>query len=133
MKGKITLITPPDIFENDSRSILFLHLSNQDQLIVSEWLAKSSIEENINVYFYDLEIELMWLFHAVARCEYKFIDLDNTTDTSTALSGYILGKKNTFYKTGDENKSAIYHYINQNRITNIETFLEKAFDVKDRD
>jgi hypothetical protein len=131
MEGKITLITPPDIFENDSHSILFIHLSDQDQIAVSEWLSRSSIKENINVYFYDQEIELTWLFHAIARCDYTFIDTDNTTETTDALSGYILGKKNTFYKTVSENKSAVYHYINQNRITNIELFLEKAFDVKD--
>ena len=131
MKGKIRLITPPDIFENDSYSILFIHLtSDRDQLTVSEWLAKSSIQEDINVYFYDQEIELTWLFHAIARCDYTFIDVDNATETTKALSGYILGKKNTFYKTDDENKSAVYHYINQNRITNIELFLEKAFNVE---
>ena len=130
MEGKITLITPPDIFENESYSILFIHLSDQDQITVSEWLAKSSIEENINVYFYDQEIEVTWLFHAIARCDYTFIDIDNATETTKALSGYILGKKNTFYKTVDENTSAVYHYINQNRITNIESFLEKAFNVK---
>jgi hypothetical protein len=133
MNGKITLITPPDIFENDSYSILFMHLSNEDQVTVSEWLARSPIKENINVYFYDQEIELTWLFHSVARCEYKFIDINNATETTNALSGYILGKKNTFYKTDDENKSAVYHYINQNRITNIESFLEKAFNVENRD
>jgi hypothetical protein len=130
MEGKITLITPPDIFENESYSILFIHLSDQDQITVSEWLAKSSIGENINVYFYDQEIEVTWLFHAIARCDYTFIDIDNATETTKALSGYILGKKSTFYKTVDENKSAVYHYINQNRITNIESFLEKAFNVK---
>lgn len=130
MKGKITLITPPDIFENESQSILFMHLSDQDQVVVSEWLAQSSIDGHVNVYFYDHEIEISWLFHALSRCEYKFIDLDNATDTTHDLGGYILGKKNTFYKTTNENKSAVYHYINQNRITSIESFLEKAFDVK---
>jgi hypothetical protein len=130
MDGKITLITPPDIFENESCSVLFMHLSDQDQAVVSEWFAKSDITDHINVYFYDHEIDLPWLFHALGRCEYKFIDLSGLTDTSSMLSGYILGKKNTFYKTNDESQSAVYHYINQNRITNIQAFLEKAFDDK---
>lgn len=133
MNGKITLITPPDVFENESYSILFMHLSDKDQEIVSQWLAKSSINDNINIYFYDQEIELSWLFHALSRCEYKFIDVDNSNNTTSKLGGYILGKKNTYYKTENENTSAIYHYINQNRITNIETFLKRTFNDKNND
>jgi hypothetical protein len=132
MQGKITLITPPDIFENESNSVLFMHLSESDQQLVSEWLAKANIEEHINVYFYDHEIQLPWLFHALSRCEYKYINLNDVNQVTSALSGYILGKKNTFYKINDENLSAVYHYINQDRITNIETFLEKAFNEQNR-
>jgi hypothetical protein len=132
MNGKITLITPPDIFENDSYSVLFMHLSDSDQQLVSKWLAESDIEEHINVYFYDHEIDLPWLFHALARCDYKYIDLNEVNDVTRSLSGYIVGKKNTFYKVDDESLSAVYHYINQDRITNIETFLEKAFNEQNR-
>ncbi len=132
MNGKITLITPPDIFENDSYSVLFMHLSDEDQEKVSEWLAKSNIEEHINVYFYDHEIALPWLFHAMSRCDYKYIDLNGVNQATSALSGYILGKKNTFYKINDESLSAVYHYLNQDRITNIESFLEKAFNGQNR-
>jgi hypothetical protein len=128
MEGKITLITPPDIFENDSRSVLFMHLSDDDQQKVSKWFANSILTQNINVYFYNDEMDMTWLLHAIARCEYKFIDLNGLTYLTTALGGYIVGKKNTYYKVDDENLSAVYHYINQDRITNIETFLEKAFN-----
>ena len=131
MEGKLTLITPPDIFENDTKSILFIHLSEEDQEVVSQWFADSSIKENVNVYFYDHEIDLPWLFHALSRCEYKFIDMNGLNYATTALGGYILGKRETFYKVDDESMSAVYHFINQNRITNIERFLEKAFDVKE--
>lgn len=132
MNGKITLITPPDIFENSSNSVLFMHLSESDQQIVSEWLANSSINDHINVYFYDQEIALPWLFHAMSRCDYRYIDLNDVNRVTSALSGYILGKKNTFYKIDDESLSAVYHYVNQDRITNIETFLEKAFNEQNR-
>jgi hypothetical protein len=130
MEGKITLITPPDVFENESYSILFIHLSEEDQEAVSRWLATADIKENINIYFYSGETELTWFFHAMAVAEYKYINLDELNNVSSVLNGYILGKKNTYYKTTDENVSAICHYINQNRITNIETFLEKAFNDK---
>ena len=91
---------------------------------------KSNINKNINIYFYDQEIELSWLFHALSRCDYKFIDVDNSNDITLRLSGYILGKKNTYYKVDDENTSAVYHFINQNRISNVELFLERALHDK---
>ena len=128
MDNKITLITPPDFFENESYSILFIHLSDDDQSIVSKWLADANLTEHINIYFYDHEIEVPWLFYAMARCEYKYMDMNGANTSTNALSGYILGKKNTFYKTEDESLSAIYHHINQNRITKIESFLERAFN-----
>jgi hypothetical protein len=130
MQGKITLITPPDIFENESTSILFVHLTDEDQEKVSAWFAQSTVEENVNIYFYDQEIDIPWLLHSYARCDYRFIDLTTLSSTTSILSGYLLGKKNTFYKTDSENNAAICHYVNQNRITNIELFLEQVFNDK---
>ena len=130
MEGKLTLITPPDIFENESYSILFIHLSETDQETVSQWLSNSDIKENVNIYFYSGENDLPWFFHALARSEYTYIDLNDVNSITTTLSGYILGKKNTYYKTDDENMSAVCHYINQNRITNIESFLQRALNDK---
>ena len=127
MDGKITLITPPDIFENDTYSILFIHLSDADQELVSAWFAKSSIKDNVNIYFYSGETNVSWFFHALARCEYTFVDLNSINSITAALAGYVLGKKNIFYRSDDENTVAIYSHINQNRITNIESFLERAF------
>ena len=130
MQGKITLITPPDFFENDSYSVLFVYMNDIDQEIVSQWLAKYELNENINIYFYDKEIELSWLFYATARCEYKFFDIDNLDNTTASIASYLLGKKNSFYKTNNENKAAIFNHINQNRIIKIESFLEQVFNDK---
>jgi hypothetical protein len=130
MENKITLITPPDFFENESYSILFVHLSEEDQGKVSSWLANANLTEHINIYFYDHEIDLNWFFYTLSRCEYKYIDTNDLNYATQALSGYILGKKNTYYKVDDESMSAVYHYINQNRVTNIESFLERALHDK---
>jgi hypothetical protein len=130
MDNRITLITPPDFFENDSHSILFIHLGEEDQSVVSRWLADANLTEHVNIYFYDHEISLEWFFYALSRCEYKYIDLDSLNYVTAQLSGYILGKKNTYYKTSNENTSAVSHFINQNRITKIESFLERAFNDK---
>lgn len=125
MDGKITLITPPDIFENSNTSILFVNLSESDQEIVSRWLSTEDIKEDLNFYVYSGEVNVSWFLYALSRCEYKYIDLNNTNYITQSLSGYMLSKSNVFYKTNDDNIGAVYSYINANRIKEIETFLER--------
>lgn len=128
MDGKITLITPPDFFENDSLSILLAYMTDEDQDFLSEWLKNNIGNKNLNIYFYNAETNIDWLLYATARCEFKFIDIDNCGENTKKILSYILGKTNVFYKTNDTNASLIYSHINQNKITNIEKFIEKVFN-----
>jgi hypothetical protein len=124
MEGKITLITPPDIFENSNKSVLFINLNEIDQDKVSQWLSDADIKENINFYVYTGESNVHWLLYALARCEHKYIDINVQTYITQSLGGYILGKSGVYFKTKDENLAAVYSHINQNRVTEIEKFLE---------
>ena len=124
MQGKITLITPPDFYENTNTSILFMHLTEQEQDTVSQWLAKTNITQNINFYLYSDETNIGWLFYALSRCEYKYINMDCVNFITQALGGYILGKNNTYYTTHDPRLSEVFGYINSGRIDNITQFLE---------
>lgn len=126
MDGKITLVTPPDIFENGNLSVLLVNLSEEDQDAVGKWLSKSDIKENLNIYFYNGEPNVPWFFHAIGCCEYKYIDLDSNNYVTTALSGYILGKHDFAYKTVDNNLASVYSYINNNRVIRVEEFLERS-------
>lgn len=124
MEGKITLITPPDIFENSNKSVLFMHLGEREQDIVSTWLANASINSNINFYVYSGENNIPWLLYALSRCEHKYIDMDEQGYITQALGGHILGKSSVYYHTQDENLAAVYSHINQRRVDKVETFLE---------
>lgn len=126
MDGKITLITPPDIFENGNTSLLFVNLSETDQTNVSTYLANLSSKQNFNFYVYGQDNNLLWLMYAINRSNFVYIDFNSENLIVDRLGSYILSKNNVFYKTDNENLAAIYNHINQNRITNIETFLQKA-------
>lgn len=130
MKGKITLVTPPDIYENSNTSVLFLHLNDADQDTVSQWLARTDIAVDVNIYMYTGEPNVPWLLYALSRCEYKYVDFDEATYITSALGSYILGKSDISYKASDENLAAIYSHINQNRVQTIEEFLERNLSVK---
>ena len=124
MQGKLTLITPPDIYENSNLSILFIHLTDDEQDAVSEWLSKNDIPGDVNLYLYNGEPNVQWFLYAMSRCEYKYINIDCVNYITQSLSGYVLGKGNTYYKTSDENIAAVYSHINSGSVTNVEQFLE---------
>jgi hypothetical protein len=126
MNGKITLITPPDIFENGNLSILLVNVGDKDQDAITKWLSESAFEKDVNIYFYAGEPNVPWFFHAIGCCEYKYIDLDGDNYVTKALSGYVLGKCGFSYKTVDENLASVYSYINNNRVLRVEEFLERA-------
>ena len=133
MNGKITLITPPDIWENENFSILLINIQDKDQFIISEWLKNLEFEKNLNLYFYTGEENTVWFLYALSRADYTFIDVDHNCLVSSLLLGYVLGKNNVFYKTQDSNISAVLSHINQNKVTKIENFLEEAFNKARKD
>jgi len=124
MQGKITLITPPDIYENSNLSILFVHLTDEEQDAVSRWLSNNDILNDVNIYMYSGETDVAWFLYALGRCDYKYINIDCVNYITQSLSGYILGKNNTYYKTSDENIAAVYSHINSKSVTTVEQFLE---------
>ena len=124
MDGKITLITPPDIFENSNISILLAHLTDQEQDEVTEWLSNSSFDQDLNIYFYNGEPNVTWFLYALNRSDYKYINIDCVNYITQALSGYALGKSNTYYSTADSNLTQVYSHINSKKVSNVKEFLE---------
>lgn len=131
MDGKITLITPPDFYENNNKSILFVNISDSDQEKVTKYLSNIELKENYNFYVFTNETNISWLLYAVSRSDYKFIDLDTDNYLINIIASYILANNNFFYKTKDENLVAIVNHLNQNRITDITKFLERIFNDQD--
>ena len=131
MSLTITLITPPDIFENDSPSLFLINLSEAEQDEATKWMAACKREIDLNIYFIQKEPNVVWFFHAMASSSHKYINLDNAAPMIDMLAGYVLGKPNTFYSTTDKNKQAVYGHINQNRVSEVKEFLERAIGEKE--
>ena len=131
MTVKITLITPPDIFQNDNTSLFLLNLSEQQQNASSEWLGRFESDQNYNIYFYQNETEVPWLLHAMSSSKYKYINIDGTNGISHWLMGYILSKPNTYFSTTDVNVAEVYSYINTNRVSDVTDFFERTLGAKE--
>lgn len=130
MSGKLTLISPPDFYENLNTSVLFMNLTDEEYNIASNYLKDSGFNQDMNLYVYSGEPNVPWLFYAFARCEHKYLNLDNLNAITNALSGYLIGSSDLCYKTSDAGLANIYSHISSNRVNNIEDFLERVLDVK---
>ena len=128
MTNKITLITPPDYYENSNFSILFLGLTDEQQDTTSRWLAEHPIYPDTNIYFYQGEPTTDWLFYALNRSDVKFLNYDAGHAIISLMGSYILGKSNVYYTTKDENIKTLMSHISNNYIADVETFLEKIFN-----
>jgi hypothetical protein len=123
----ITLITPPDIFENGNTSILFMNVSEEEQEQSSRWFAENNLANPINIYYYNGENNIQWLLHAMAVSKGVYLNCDNNSDFTKWLTSYILSKNNVWFRAQDENFRALMSYINQRSVNNITDFLEVHF------
>jgi hypothetical protein len=126
MSLTITLITPPDIFENDSSGIFLINLTEEEQDQATKWLADAKLDIDLNIYFYQNDPNVVWFLHAMASSSHKYINLDNTHGLSSMLSSYVLGKSSVYYSSDDSNKIAVFSHINQNRVNNVKDFFERV-------
>jgi len=129
MTTKLTLITPPDIFQNDQDSILLIDLTEKEQDHVSSWLGTNPL--SLNIYYYQGEPNVPWFLHALSCSTYKYINLNNMSAVSSHLAGYTLSKVGVFYSTDDTNVAELFSYINMHRVDDAVDFLERVFGGKE--
>lgn len=129
----ITLISPPDIFENENYSILLMNISDQEQEASSVWLGKTVTDKNINLYYYQGEPNIDWLLYAIAVCKGVYLNCDNGNDIAHWMTSYVLSKPNVWYKTDDKNLVALMSYINQKNVNDITEFLEVHLGRQEQD
>jgi len=129
MSTKLTLITPPDIYQNNQDSVLLIDLTEKEQDDFSIWLGNNPL--SINIYFYQGEPNVPWLLHALSCSTYKYINLNNMSAVSSYLAGYTLSKQGVYYSTDDANVSQLFSHINMNQVDNVVEFLERTFGGKE--
>lgn len=126
MNNKFTFITPPDVYENFNMSILFVHTDDNDKEKIIKWLSNSTFDQNINIYLFDKEIDIQWLFHYSSISKFKYINIDKTTIITHPLTSYLIGKYDFCYNTTDINLSQVFGHLSNNKVNQIEKFLERV-------
>ena len=126
--NKITLITPPDYFENSNPSILLIGLDETQQDQITVCLRDNDLAPQINLYYYQDEENLEWLLYALARSQAIFINADCTNFIVKNMLSYILSRPNVYWSTQDEDLRKLFGYINGHYVNTIEDFFKGLLD-----
>jgi hypothetical protein len=130
MKNKITLITPPDLFQNSSLSVLFVDISAKDQETISDWFYKNENEVDLNLYFYSADSDAQWLLSALNRCDLTFIDVDQLSPEPSLLLGYILSKPKVYFQCRQDESAKTLNLINTNQVPDVKYFLDEILNLR---
>jgi hypothetical protein len=127
MENKLTLITPPDFYENNNQSILFLSISDTEQEAVSVYLKDNTIPEDLNLYTYQGENNIEWLLYALARSDTKYINLDSEDGITNVMASYIISRPNVFWHTENVDLKLVLEHISNGYVNSVEDFLQNLF------
>jgi hypothetical protein len=129
MTGKITLISPPDVYVNRGFSLILVNTTEEEQATISDWFGKNDLSKEISIYFYNNERNVQWLVTAFNLAKYKYVNVDNSTDQSNVLLSYMLSDDNCYYTTNNENAHEIFKLLNTSKLESVTEFLEKVIPV----
>ena len=128
MNNKITLVTPPDFYENSNPSILLIGFDDAQQDETSSWLGTNDFKSDINLYYYQGEDNIEWLLYALARTECVLINADCDYPNVQRLLSYMLGRSNVWYTTKNDELRQLFNHINSHYVNTITDFFESIFN-----
>jgi len=130
MTGKITLISPPDVYVNKAFSIILVNTTSLEQEKISEWFSNNNLSREVSVYFYNNDRNTQWLITAYNVAKYRYVNLSNTKDESGILASYLISMDNCYYSLEDPNEFEIFRLLNTSKVDSIVEFLEKVIPVE---
>jgi hypothetical protein len=134
MTGKITLISPPDVYVNKSFSIILINTTDEEESKITDWFSEHDLEKELSIYFYNGTNNLQWLVTAFAVAKHRYINLNSTfeskSDNSKFLVSHFLSSDNCYYTLDDENLFEIFRLLNTSKVDSIIDFLDRVIPIE---
>jgi len=130
MTGKLTLISPPDVYVNKAFSIILVNSTEEEQEQISNWFGANQVDREISIYFYNNDRNLQWLVTAFNVAKYRYVNLDNTEDESHILASYMLSLDNCYYTCTDVNLNEVCRLLNTSKLESVTEFLDRIIPIE---
>lgn len=156
--GQITLVTPPDFFQNQNRSFCLINFSKRDKDSFADQLNKHMPDEDITVYLWDdnnfsvtdsvekndpnyesylkewrhnqTNRDYNWLLNACKVATTVILNMEYISKPLMVWSGYILTLSKTHFINGNESEAKILGVLNRNRIESVPYLFQKLKESK---
>lgn len=128
--NKINLISPPDKLYNNHKTFNLVCATQKEKENLSFALSKNNKGEDIDIYVYNNENNLLWLLDVINRKNYTYLNLDNLQGNVVQYTSYIVSLPNVYYYTKDLKTKAIYELISTNLVESFDKFIEKVLNDK---
>jgi hypothetical protein len=118
----ITIITPPDILNNDVLGLLLIFPSTILKNDINRVVSKYNIP--INIFLYETqESDLKWMLTHSKKVDYTILDIDNCDLNTRTFVSHLVAQPNTFYLTKDN--VTPYNIISKNKFYDL-SWLENV-------
>ena len=118
----ITIITPPDILNNDVLGVLLIFPSTILKNDINRVVRKYNIP--INIFLYETqEPDLKWMLTHSKKVDYTILDIDNCDLNTRTFVSHLVAQPNTFYLTKDS--VTPYNIISKNKFYDL-SWLENV-------
>jgi hypothetical protein len=116
---KITLISYPDYYHDQSKKALLINTTAEERSIVQQFLASNDM--GISIYIYNNENQIEWLLNVANMVDTVYINVDNTTDRSYHYLSYLVSLTNTTWNS----RQIDYSVINRGKAIEINEYIQK--------
>ena len=79
-----------------------MNISDQEQEESSHWLGTHTVDKPINLYYYQGEPNMGWLFHAIAFSKGVYLNCNNDSDITKWITSYVVLKMQVKGRLYDE-------------------------------
>ena len=156
--GQITLVTPPDFFQNQNKSFCLINFSKRDKDSFADQLNKHMPDEDITVYLWDdnnfsvtdsvekndpnyesylkewrhnqTNRDYNWLLNACKVATTVILNMEYISKPLMIWSGYILTLSKTHFINGNESEAKTLGVLNRNRIESVPYLFQKLKESK---
>ena len=156
--GQITLVTPPDFFQNQNSSFCLINFSKRDKDSFADQLNKHMPNEDVTVYLWDdnnfsvtdtvektdprydayvkewqhnqTNRDYTWLLNACRVANTVILNMDYISKPLMVWSGYILTLSKTHFINGNEAEAKTLGVLNRNRTQSVIHLFQKLKENK---
>ncbi len=151
--GQITLVTPPDFFQNQNKSFCLINFSKRDKDSFADQLNLYMPNEDVTVYLWDdnnfsvtdsvdknspgyaayekewqhnqTNRDYNWLLNACRESSTVILNMDYISKPLMIWSGYILTLSKTHFINSNEAEAKTLNVLNRNRTESVPNLFQK--------